>query len=104
MVETKTPAPRLPQRTCVGCRSTTDKSALLRVVRTREGAVVVDSSGRAPGRGGYLCPRPPCWTAALQGDRLGVALRTTLNETDRRRLRDYALRLAADGNGAADDN
>ena len=45
---------REPTRSCVGCRQAAGKRALIRVVRTPEGAVVMDPTGRAHGRGAYL--------------------------------------------------
>ena len=50
-----------PQRTCVGCRTTSSKRAFVRVVRTPEGTVEVDESGRRNGRGAYLCAQATCW-------------------------------------------
>jgi len=46
---------RAPQRTCVACRTTRDKRDLLRVVRAPDGSVSFDASGKAAGRGAYLC-------------------------------------------------
>src|SRR2546423_14431740 len=74
------PAPRrVPQRTCVVCRSTTAKRELVRVVRTPEGNVEVDLSGKANGRGAYLCHSSNCWDAALKRDRLSTALKVKLS-------------------------
>ena len=52
------PAPprRLPERSCVACRTTRPKRELVRVVRAPDGSVAVDATGRAPGRGAYLLP------------------------------------------------
>ena len=51
---------KIPQRQCVGCRTMKDKKALIRVVRTPEGAIVLDSTGKRSGRGAYVCPDPAC--------------------------------------------
>ena len=51
---------KIPQRQCVGCRTRKDKKALIRVVRTPEGAIVLDSTGKRSGRGAYVCPDPAC--------------------------------------------
>jgi len=79
-------ARRAPQRTCVGCRRVKDKRELLRVVRTAEGRVVLDAGGKMSGRGAYLCPSRPCWEAALKGNRLEHALKSSLTPEDRERL------------------
>ena len=85
----------IPQRTCVACRTTGDKRELVRAVRTSEGSVEVDPSGKRDGRGAYLCARPSCWEKALKSGRLAAALRVTLSEHDRDALRSYASRLEA---------
>ncbi len=51
---------RFPTRTCVACRTARQKRELLRVVRTPAGEVVVDPTGKAPGRGAYVCTDPAC--------------------------------------------
>jgi len=69
-------APRhVPQRTCVGCRTVRPKRELVRVVRTPEGTVELDPTGKRSGRGAYLCPDLSCLEAAVQGRRLERALR-----------------------------
>lgn len=83
----------IPQRTCVACRTTGDKRKLVRAVRTPEGSVEVDPSGKRDGRGAYLCARPACWEAALKNGRLAAALRATISARDRDALRSYARRL-----------
>jgi len=68
-----------PQRTCIACREIKDKRDLLRVVRTPEGKIIIDPSGKANGRGAYLCRKPECWELGLQKGRLARALQTTLS-------------------------
>jgi len=51
---------KIPQRQCVGCRTMKDKKALIRVVRTPEGEIVLDSTGKKSGRGAYVCPDMAC--------------------------------------------
>jgi hypothetical protein len=53
-----------PVRTCVACRREAPKAALIRIVRSAEGAAVVDATGHAHGRGAYLHPDPACLQAA----------------------------------------
>ncbi len=65
----------VPLRTCVACRAKTDKRDLVRVVRDASGDVVPDLTGKAPGRGAYLCPRLTCWEAGIGPGRLGRALK-----------------------------
>lgn len=86
----------VPQRTCVGCRSTAPKRGFVRVVRTAAGRVQVDPTGKAAGRGAYLCANPACWEVALKRGRLGQSLRVPINEEDRLALAAYAATLLPD--------
>jgi|FLYL01.1.fsa_nt_gi predicted RNA-binding protein YlxR (DUF448 family) len=90
-------AKHVPQRTCAACRATGDKRSLVRIVRTPEGRVAVDETGKRNGRGAYLCARRECWDLALRKDRLNRALRTSMSPEDRRALQDYGQRFAPEG-------
>ncbi len=73
----KKPRPRVkrvPQRTCVGCREVKAKKELIRIVRTPEGRVEIDPTGKRSGRGAYVCPDPRCLDLAVKGRRLDAAL------------------------------
>ena len=65
----------VPQRTCIACRVSDAKRALIRLVRTAESAVTIDTGGKLHGRGAYLCHDPACWEAALKRKALERALR-----------------------------
>jgi predicted RNA-binding protein YlxR (DUF448 family) len=78
----------VPQRTCVVCRTVHDKRELVRLVRTPEGQLVVDKTGKQNGRGAYLCRQRSCWEAALKGRQLGKALKMELGEREQQVLRD----------------
>lgn len=64
------------------------KRELLRVVRTVEGAIVFDPTGKKSGRGAYLCPDPACLEQALKAKRLAAALKTEIDPETVARLRD----------------
>jgi len=89
---TKTPLrPRpVPQRTCVGCVSTTNKRELVRVVRTPEGSVVADPTGKKPGRGAYVHADESCWALAFKKGALERSLKTTISAADKEALQEYA--------------
>ena len=97
-------APRrhTPERTCLACGAKGEKRQFLRLVLTPAGPVEIDRSGRAPGRGAYLCRRPACWTAALKGSRLSRVLRTAIPTPDLARLRDAAEPLPPPEEGVHD--
>ena len=68
-----------PQRTCIVCRETKDKRELIRVVRTPDGNFMVDPTGKANGRGAYLCRQASCWEKGLSKQRLAQALKVALS-------------------------
>lgn len=65
---------KTPIRTCVGCRTASDKKSLTRIVRTSDGEVRVDPTGKLPGRGAYLCGAKECLASAIKHGKLGRAL------------------------------
>ena len=69
---------KIPQRQCVGCRTMKDKKALIRVVKTPEGEVVLDVSGKKSGRGAYLCPDSACLKKARKSRALERAFELTI--------------------------
>ena len=71
-------ARRVPSRSCVACRTVRPKRELLRVVRAPDGHVAIDESGRAPGRGAYVCRDGACLQRAVARGALGRALATRL--------------------------
>ena len=80
----------VPQRTCVVCRTVRPKRELVRIVRTSEGAMMVDATGKRSGRGAYLCRQRGCWEAALVGRQLERALNVMLTDETQVLLREYA--------------
>jgi uncharacterized protein len=66
-----------PERTCVGCREKTEKTALVRIVRTPDG-LVVDHGGGAPGRGAYMHRDRTCIEQAVRRGSLARAFRVTI--------------------------
>ena len=51
---------KIPMRMCLCCREMMAKRELVRVVLNKEGEISVDLTGKAPGRGAYLCRQPEC--------------------------------------------
>ncbi len=90
----KGPRPKhVPQRTCIACREKGDKRGLIRIVRSPEGRVAIDPTGKANGRGAYLCHKPGCWQKALDTPILARALNTDINADARMELEKYAATL-----------
>jgi hypothetical protein len=87
----------VPQRTCIGCREATTKRALVRIVRSPAGRVLVDPSGKANGRGAYIHGSRECWEKALKGGTMGHALRTSPVKEDVEALRAFGRTLPDEG-------
>lgn len=75
-----------PIRTCIVCREKSGKRTLTRVVRAETG-LMIDPTGKAHGRGAYLCDNPACWQRAATTDVLANALRARLSAADRELIR-----------------
>lgn len=60
---------------CVGCQEMKTKKELLRVVRTPEGQILIDSTGKKAGRGAYICACETCFAKAYKEKRLERALK-----------------------------
>src|SRR5438128_8442186 len=100
MAKTATKQPKrskhIPLRTCISCRETKPKRELLRVVRTPDGHVMIDATGKKSGRGAYLCARLSCWENALKKKRLEQEFELTLSEEDRAGLDAFIATLPRD--------
>ena len=70
---------KIPYRTCIGCQEKKPKKVLLRIIKTPEGIVEIDETGKKSGRGAYLCYNKECFKEALKKKRLGKALKTELS-------------------------
>ena len=60
----------LPQRTCIGCNEKKNKKELIRIVKDKQGNINIDKTGRAEGRGAYLCDNITCLEKAIKSKRL----------------------------------
>ena len=69
---------KIPQRQCVGCRTMTDKRELVRIVKTPEGEIVLDTTGKKSGRGAYVCRTPECLRKARKSRALERAFETAI--------------------------
>ena len=61
---------KIPMRMCVGCREMKEKRELIRVVRTPEGDVVIDTTGKLSGRGAYVCRKAECLRRSIRQKQL----------------------------------
>ena len=87
---------KIPMRQCLGCREMKPKRELLRVVRSPEGEVSLDTRGKKPGRGAYVCPNADCLRRAVKSRALSRALETQIPDEVMERLA-AALEAGQDG-------
>jgi predicted RNA-binding protein YlxR (DUF448 family) len=81
----------------VGCRAVEGKRALIRIVRGPDG-VVLDPTGKAPGRGAYVHADPDCWAAAMKGS-LERALKVQISAEERQKLEQLMNNMFDEQNG-----
>ncbi len=67
-------------RMCIACRGLFDKKDLIRVVRTPNGEVLLDPTGKAAGRGAYLCSDPDCMKKCVKNRLLNKSYKTMISE------------------------
>lgn len=71
---------KIPMRQCIGCGEMKSKREMMRVLRTTEGEIVLDTTGRKNGRGAYLCSNAECFRKAVRSRGLERALKTAIPE------------------------
>ena len=83
---------KIPQRRCVGCNISKDKRDLIRVVRNAEGEISIDTTGKKPGRGAYICKDVKWLKLAQKGKKLEKAFDTAISEDIYARLEREIMR------------
>ena len=68
----------LPQRTCIGCNEIKPKRELIRIVKNKEGKIFIDKTGKANGRGAYICDNVECLEKAIKTKRLERSFETKI--------------------------
>ncbi len=71
---------KIPLRMCVGCRESKPKRELIRVVRSPEGELSMDHTGKKPGRGAYVCRQEVCLARAIKQKQLERVLEVRMTE------------------------
>ena len=80
MSECKPTVRKTPTRRCTGCGEHFPKNTLIRVLRTPEGEVVLDLTGKKSGRGAYICKSTSCFKKARKAKRLETSLECPIPE------------------------
>lgn len=61
---------RIPLRRCLGCFESKPKNELYRIVKTKEGEILLDKTGKLNGRGAYICKSKECLEKAIKTKRI----------------------------------
>lgn len=69
---------KIPLRKCVGCQEMKNKKEMMRILRTEEGKIILDITGRKNGRGAYLCYSTACFERAVKSKALERSLKTAI--------------------------
>lgn len=79
---------KVPMRMCNGCMEMKPKKELIRIVKSPEGVVSVDLTGKKSGRGAYICKSVECLDKAFKAKRLNKNLETTIDDQIYNNLKD----------------
>jgi len=63
---------------CLGCQTMFNKKELLRIVRTPEGEILIDPTGKKSGRGAYICSRLECFKKVIKTKKLEKTFQTKI--------------------------
>lgn len=69
----------MPKRTCIGCNEIRLKKELIRIVKNKEGQIFIDKTGKANGRGAYICDNIECLEKAIKTKRLERTFETNID-------------------------
>ena len=69
-----------PTRTCMGCNESKEKNELLRIVKSSDGEISVDLTGKKNGRGAYICKNEECLNKVIKSKRLEKVLDTHISD------------------------
>ena len=71
---------KIPQRTCIGCGQAKNKNELIRIVKNNNSEIFVDLTGKANGRGAYICNSVECLEKAIKSKKLEKCFETQISE------------------------
>lgn len=72
---------KIPMRMCLGCNEMKPKKELIRVVKSPEGLISIDFTGKKSGRGAYICRNEECFTKARKARRFEKSLSCQIDES-----------------------
>jgi predicted RNA-binding protein YlxR (DUF448 family) len=85
---------KIPLRKCVACQEMLGKRTLIRIVRTPEGQIMIDTTGKKPGRGAYFCGKFNCFKQIKKSRGLDRALNASVSPEVYEQLEKEFLKVA----------
>ncbi len=79
---------KIPTRMCVGCHEMKSKKELVRIVKSQDGVISIDLTGKKPGRGAYICFNIDCLEKAKKGKKLERTFEKTIEPEIYARLKE----------------
>ena len=89
---------KIPVRTCIGCQCKKPKKELIRIIRTPEGKIEIDKTGKKSGRGAYLCDNIECLDTTLRENRLNRSFKQDITLQTLDELRKVFLESIGENN------
>lgn len=80
---------KTPQRMCIACRTMHDKSELVRFVKSADGAINLDATGKLAGRGAYICNNLTCANKAVKTKALNRAFKCNVDSTVLEKIKEH---------------
>lgn len=84
---------KVPVRTCIGCNCRKPKKDMIRIIRTPEGKIEMDKTGKKSGRGLYLCGNTKCMDLAFRKNSINKSLKQDVPQQKLEELKDAFLKL-----------
>lgn len=83
---------KIPQRSCVVCRTKKDKNELIRIVKNQTNEIIIDESGKKPGKGAYICDSIECLEKEIKIKALKRALEAEVPDEIYEKLRERIIK------------
>ena len=82
---------KIPERTCMGCNIKKPKKEFIRIVKSKEGDIDIDRTGKMQGRGAYICDNIECLEKLIKSKRLEKVFDMKISEEIYEKLRGVIL-------------
>lgn len=83
---------KIPQRSCVVCRTQKNKNELLRIVKNKDNEIKIDDRGKEPGRGAYICYSEECLEKAIKSKKIEKSLEIKIQDETYEQIRNMIIK------------